>query len=339
MDDFLPDTLKNSISEYCQRIISILTPEIFIGFQGILNESYQICVSNNEKNKYLMTFQNCIRRIPKYSQTIIEKECNRIIEKSGCNYLEDLLTVTHVILLKNLTTIRVGNRQKKIDISIPKLDMFIHKIYINVGRKLYQNVDLFIIELSPIQKMKNRRIIENLIEKCILDTIRDSMPYEHIIRSYLDETEEHEEEEFEENSFDNETLPPLSSLNDIPEDKPFNGNIITDINKDKPLVTKVSFKTNDISYNDNDKPLSILKTSQPIRKLSECITNQTNNEIQNDNGNIKLLDDDDDDDIHLDIFNLNESINKLPNANTPFLQNEQLVIDNFNLNEVSLDAL
>ena len=80
MDDFLPDTLKNSINEYCQRLITILTPEIFIGFQRILNESYQMCISNNEINKYLMTFQNCIKRIPKYSQTIIENECKRIIE-------------------------------------------------------------------------------------------------------------------------------------------------------------------------------------------------------------------------------------------------------------------
>jgi len=184
MDDFLPDTLKNSINEYCQKLINILTPEIYIGFQGILNESYQICLLNNENNKYLMTFQNCIKRIPKYSQTIIENERKRIIEKTGCNYLEDLLTVTHVILLKNLTTIRVGNRQKKIDISIPKLDIFIHKVYINVGRKIYQNVDVFMFELLPIQKMKNKRIVENIIEKCILDTIRDNMPYEHIIRSY-----------------------------------------------------------------------------------------------------------------------------------------------------------
>ncbi|WP_298409853.1 hypothetical protein, partial [Ferroplasma sp.] len=99
-------------------------------------------LENKEKNKYLMTFQNCIKLIPDYNQILIENECKRIIEKTGCNYLEDLITATHIILLKNLTTIRVGNRQKKIDISIPKLNIFIHKVYINVGRKLYQNVDL-----------------------------------------------------------------------------------------------------------------------------------------------------------------------------------------------------
>ena len=96
-------------------------------------------------------------RIPKYNQTILEIERKRMIEKSGCNYLEDLITCVHISVLKSLTCIRVGNRQKKIDLSIPKLDSFIHKVYINVGRKIYMNTDLYILDIPLHQKQKNRK--------------------------------------------------------------------------------------------------------------------------------------------------------------------------------------
>ena len=35
-----------------------------------------------------MTFQNLLSRIPKWNAVIIETERKRIIERSGCNYLE-----------------------------------------------------------------------------------------------------------------------------------------------------------------------------------------------------------------------------------------------------------
>jgi hypothetical protein len=326
MDDFLPDTLKNTIGEYSQRLISIITPEIYTGFQSILNDSYQICLANGETNKYLMTFQNCIKRIPKYSQNIVENECKRIIDKSGCNYLEDLLTVTHVILLKNLTTIRVGNRQKKIDISIPKFDIFIHRIYINVGRKLYQNVDLFIIDCPPLTKMKNRRIVENLIEKCILDTIRDSMPFEHIIRSYLDESEEREEEEIEpENDDEPAAETNKESLKGGGNDAEgiFKGAQITDIgDANEPVTTKVSFdepisKKEEIAMFSppSSSPSSSLS---PPRKLNEDeISNKTINFLgEEENAATVEIDN------LLDVYDLNNE--KLPNAiNTPpLLRNE-----------------
>ena len=63
---------------------------------------------------------------------------------------------------------RVGQKQKKIDINIPKLDEFIHKTYINVARKVYKNVYLFELNLPPLQVQKNHREIEIIVQECIL---------------------------------------------------------------------------------------------------------------------------------------------------------------------------
>jgi hypothetical protein len=194
MDDFVLSNLQESRNEWCSRLVSIFTPLVLEGIKSIYNEAWKMCVDNDEVGKYLMTFQNLLSRIPKWNSVIVEEERKRIIERSGCNYLEDLITCVHIIQLKVLTSIRVGNKQKKIDLAIPKLDNFIHRVYIQVARKVYTNVYLFEKNLSPLVVQKNNRELELIIQECILMTIRESIPTEAIIRAYMDESVEQEEE-------------------------------------------------------------------------------------------------------------------------------------------------
>jgi hypothetical protein len=190
MDDFNVSSLHESKNEWGARLLTILTPLIIEGFKSIFDESVTLCKSNGEMEKYLMTFQNLITRIPKWNAAIIETERKRIIEKSCCNYLEELVTCVHIIQLKILTAMRVGQKQKKIDINIPKLDDFIHKAYINVARKIYKNVYLFEISAVPLQVQKHNRELEIIVQECILNAVRESIPIEGILRAYMDETVE-----------------------------------------------------------------------------------------------------------------------------------------------------
>lgn len=199
MDDFVISNLHESRNEWCSRLVSIFTPLVVEGMKSIFNESWKICMDNDEVNKYLMTFQNLLSRVPKWNNVIVEEERKRIIERSGCDYLEDLITCVHIIQLKVLTCIRVGNKQKKIDISIPNLDKFVHKVYINAARKIYMNVYLFEKNVSPLQSQKNNRELETIIQESIMLAIRESIPTEAIIRAYMDESVEQEEQVFIEN--------------------------------------------------------------------------------------------------------------------------------------------
>ena len=190
MDDFTTSGLHESKNEWGARLLTILTPHIIEGFRSILEESVKLCRDNDEMDKYLMTFQNFISRIPKWSNEIVTTETNRIIEKSGCQYLEDLITCVHVIQLKILTAVRVGQKAKKVDMNIMNVNDFIHKVYINTARQVYKNVYLFDINIPPLQKQKNNRELEIIVQECILNTVRDSIPVQTILRCYLDETTE-----------------------------------------------------------------------------------------------------------------------------------------------------
>jgi len=190
MDDFNVSSLHESKNEWGARLLTILTPLIMEGFKSIFDEAYKLCKDNNETEKYLMTFQNFVSRIPKWNPIIIETERKRICEKSACGYLEDLVTCVHIIQLKLLTAMRAGNKQKKIDIQIPKLDDFIHKAYIHVARKVYKNVYLFETNIPPLQVQKNHRELEIIIQECVLNAVRENIPIESILRAYMDETVE-----------------------------------------------------------------------------------------------------------------------------------------------------
>lgn len=217
MDDFNVSALHESKNEWGSRLVTILTPLLVDGYKSILDESIKMCRENKEPDKYLMTFQNLISRIPKWNTQIIETERKRICDKSGCTYLEDLVTCVHIIQLKILTAMRVGQKQKKIDIHIPKLDDFIHKTYINIARKVYKNVYLFEVNVMPLQIQKNHRELEIIVQECILNTLREGIPVEAILKAYMDETvEEDVVEEVHEQIIDE----PIKQSVPVSESKP-----------------------------------------------------------------------------------------------------------------------
>jgi len=187
MDDFVLGNLQESRNEFCARLINLLTPQIMLGLKSIFDEAWRLCMDNDEAPKYLMTFQNFLMRVPKWNATIIEQEAMRIVEKSGCNHIEELITCVHIVQLKMLTCMRAGSKQKKIDIAIPKLSEFIHKVYINTARKVYLNAFLFEKSKQHLQIQKHNRQLEIIVKECILNTVRESIPIEHLLKVYMED--------------------------------------------------------------------------------------------------------------------------------------------------------
>ena len=253
MDDFNVASLQESKNEWVTRLINIISPFIQEGFKSIYTEAYRMCVEAEEEDKYLMTFQNFISRIPKWNDEMIQSEVNRITEKSSCGYIEDLITCVHIIQLKALTCVRVGKKQKKIDLNIPKMKDFIHKTYIHVARKLYTNIYLFEKDIPPLQIQKNNRELEIIVKECIVNAVRETIPVEHILRSYLEESVEEEVEA-------NETL--IESKEEMPESNVNNDSSlhseITEIIDNAKKEDQIVLKTNDnVKIDEDDSGVSL----------------------------------------------------------------------------------
>jgi len=318
MDDFTPSNLYSSRDEWCARLVSVLTPLVMEGIRSIFNEAWKMAIENDEASKYLMTFQNLLCRVPKWNSVIVEEERKRIIERSGCGYLEDLITCVHIIQLKTLTCVRVGNKQKKIDISIPKLDTFLHKVYIHVARKVYTNVYLFEKNISPLHVQKNNREFELITNECILIAIRESIPTEAIIRAYLDESVEQEEEvtiepiqqeptQKESDAKGTETPDEeyvLPEEEKPPEQVPAISNV-----DNAPVVTRLTFNDVDSAMGEDNQEEKIVapKDIDRLEQISvERALQRRLEEEEDDSDRIKILDSGPVDVLDLGITNLDE---------------------------------
>lgn len=295
MDDFNVSSLHESKNEWSSRLLTILTPLVIEGFKSILEEAIKLCKENDEMEKYLMTFQNFISRIPKWNHIIIERERNRIGEKSGCVYLEELITCVHIIQLKILTSMRVGQKQKKIDINIPKFDDFIHKVYINTARKIYKNIYLFELNIPPLHAQKNNREVEIIVQECILNTIRESIPVEAILKAYMDESvEEDIVEEIKEQVIEEQIVEEKMKENDNMNHE---NNQTNDNNSNNNNVGGGQLSFNDIDYvkDDNNNIISVTapKTIERLEEISELRAQQRKQDEDDndeDNGRLKISD-------------------------------------------------
>ena len=337
MDDYSISSLTDSKNEWCARLVSILTFNVIKGINSIFEEAVKLCEQNDEDNKYLMTFQNLLSKIPDWSDTTIETERKRIEYVSGCKYLEDLITCVHIIQLKALTCIRVGLKQQKIDINIPSIDKFIHKTYINTARKLYSNIYLFEKDIYPLQRQKNNRELEILVKEAILNTIRDNIPVEEILKVYMDETEEQEivsefignEEKIANQDMSNNIVDSknMKIKEDVKEDvkenleslanKIYNVTKENEINNDSHKLENENNKLS-IDFSDIDKAVDVKGNEEDVvapkdletlekRAIENNLKMTNENEDRNSEENIKL-DIGDDLDINMDMINLTEPL-------------------------------
>ena len=291
MDDFSLNSLQESRNEWCSRLITVLTPCIIDGVKSIFEESWKLCVENDEKTKYLMTFQNFLSRVPKWNPSIISQECSRIKEKSNCTYISDLITCVHIIQLKMLSCMRVGTKQKKVDVNIPSLDDFVHHIYINAARKIYTNVYLFEMGISSLKSQKNSRELEIIIKECILQTVRETIPVEELLKLYMNETVENATEVHErEEIISQEPVIDKTVAGNISEPPPMSAKQLAEEAETLSKIKAASFastvEASGVSFNmDNNQVIPI-----------ENISSESREDDNYDNDNDDEYDDDDDDD-------------------------------------------
>jgi hypothetical protein len=190
----------------------------------------------------------------------------------------------HITQLKILTSIRVSSKQKKIELNIPKLFDFIHKVYIVAARKIYQNVYLFEKDILPLQQQKHMRECELLIKESIISVIRETMPIENILRAYIDETEEEEiiEESFvkkEEDVKDEE----VKKDEDIKQDAAVEGDKEQD--NDTTNIVKTDGESQDETQDDNSvSPPKLIINEKNVesdiqKPVSEKILTETSTEV------------------------------------------------------------
>ena len=186
MEDFDTRILVDAKEEYSKELIRVLKRYMLEGIESLYSQACEICHKN--RSKTIMTFQDLLEQIPKWNQELIEKETNRIIENSKCEFFEDLITAVFVSHTKILAAIRTNKKNKRINLTIPKPETFVHKCYIEAAREFWKSPCMFDRRVSNFEQQRNNKYCEEIISVCIQETIRKLLPLKYILKESLGES-------------------------------------------------------------------------------------------------------------------------------------------------------
>jgi len=264
MLNFLVETKQ----EYTIQLINVLTPLIYEGLQSIYHEVVEISTCDN----ILKNFQIFMQRIPKWNTDIIHTETQRIMNNSkSYSWLEDLIKATlkaNIIVLTYNPTVK---QQIRIDPSLYQninIEDFIHKIYIECARELWNNPYLFYHQYLPIDLKRNQRDSIILIKDCIKETIRKLLPVKHMLKIYLGEDMELE---IDDNNFE-------KSISEV-ESRNLNKLIQKDLYQNNTQNMTGGFKQLKINSEINSEKNSEINSE--INNTHSSIKNKANNDETN----------------------------------------------------------
>ena len=135
----------------------------------------------------LSRFQKKCAEIPKWNQDVVAEETNRLIEVSRCDYLEELMTALFIAHTKVMASVRVNKKNKKLTITVPKLDHFLHRVFTEAAKAFWKAPFLFQEELPAVERQKNLLQAEAIIEESIYAAVRDMLPIKKILQEYISE--------------------------------------------------------------------------------------------------------------------------------------------------------
>jgi hypothetical protein len=188
-------------AEYTKQLCQFMLPALQQYFLDMLDDAKQ---KEPVVNKVLLMFQQLLEAVPEWNADKVQRETTALAKSTECDYLEELLTAVFIAHTKVLSAIRLTSRQKKLQITIPRLEHFLHKTLIECSRLIWSNTYLFSTTAPSIERQKNLRLIESILNDGIHQSIRSMLPVKNILREYLKEDDEAEVEAEEEKDEDEE---------------------------------------------------------------------------------------------------------------------------------------
>ncbi len=195
-------------AEYTRQLCSFLVPALETYFLDLLAD---VKANEKESKRVLWVFQDSLKQFPDWNVDKVQRETEKIQTSTKCDYLEEILTAVFIAHTKVLSAIRLTSKQKKLQITIPKLDHFLHRTMSECARLLWSNAYLFAENGPAIERQKNLRQVEQLLHEGVLQSIRGMLPVKSILKEYLsdevDEPAQETQESTQEGGQEEETAP------------------------------------------------------------------------------------------------------------------------------------
>jgi hypothetical protein len=203
--EFVKQSLRDNLTR-------VLVPHVSDGLWSVYDNAVKACQRNGQPEKTLQTFQNLLTRIPQWTPEVLDKEVERILKVSQCDYMEDLLLGVFVSYIRAFSSLQQSDATHvNIEFDRPSVSKFIHSYYIAAARKCWSQAYLFkTIGSSAEQQARNRRDIDTMLEVTVGEVIDSFIPWREISRTYFNAKESAAAKEVAPPPAPTATVPPVT---------------------------------------------------------------------------------------------------------------------------------
>lgn len=188
MESILLDAKK----EYSKQIVGFLTPALYDELYFLWKNAV-----DEDARAPMRRYQDLLEEIAEWDESKKLQITDRCIEKSGCKFLEDLLTAVFVAHTKVLMSIRNKSKVSKdsYKLQVPTSNRFVYECLVQCARDFWKSPYLFYQneadnKIDKIQIQKNLRIAEGNVKDAVMETIRNLLPIKDVLGSVLEMNEE-----------------------------------------------------------------------------------------------------------------------------------------------------
>ena len=191
MEDTSAAIYSEAKSEYTKQLIFNFQPVLLRFFLDRYTEAKSAPTVTSKTVSALSEFQESLSHIPDWNLDKVQRETAGLLQGIHCDYTEDLITAVFIAHTKILSAIRLHAKpRRKINITVPKPEHFMHRAMSECSRLLWSNIYLFSDSVSSLDRQKNMNEVNRFLEEGILQAIRNLLPVKSILRDSLQEEDD-----------------------------------------------------------------------------------------------------------------------------------------------------
>jgi len=205
--------LVEAKKEYTDKLCELMAPLMIDVFHKMFQEASTL--SGNRK--VLQMFQKLLKEVPNWSNAMSKQHTDTIVNK--CSWFGDLLAAVFVSHVKILSSVRLRSGNKKLSLKLPTNEVFVQTCYNNAARDMYN--DPYIFGEVQSEYTRDKELFKRFSDT-IETTIKELIPVQHILQTYMNQDAGQDEYAVEENDpiEDEDVEVPVENENENENDPP-----------------------------------------------------------------------------------------------------------------------
>lgn len=183
------NTVADAKEEWMCQLVDLVGPKLIGCFQRIAECAPRVA---RKQNMPAIECLICLlKEVPKWNVGIIQDQVREMFREEEEKTVYDVLKACYVATTVVMASIRTQGDGKELQITVPKVDMFVHECCKSFAERLLTTDPLLIVkqpqQVNARDRAYKRDQLDRIGNKCVRSTLRRMLPIKQMMKSYLDD--------------------------------------------------------------------------------------------------------------------------------------------------------